>query len=204
VQSQRPVSAVLGVIAPAHPHADAALLSAAAAGDAAAFRALVGLHLSSAVAIARGVLRDATEAEDVAQEAFLRLWKNSGQLELGPGGVKPWLRRVVSNLCIDRIRARKPTTVLDEMTEQPQRASQVDALEDADLATRVTAALQTLPDRQRVAIVLFHFEGLSQIEVGEALEVSDEAVESLLARARRGLKLALKDEWRLLVPDPRD
>ena len=84
----------------AAPPEEAALLVATAAGDASAFRQLVSLHLSGAVAIARGMLQDATEAEDVAQDAFLRLWRNAATLELGPYGLKPWLRRVVSNLAI--------------------------------------------------------------------------------------------------------
>jgi RNA polymerase sigma-70 factor (ECF subfamily) len=65
----------------------------------------------------------------------------------------------------------------------------------------VEAALAALPERQRVALTLFHYEGLSQIEVGDMLGITDEAVESLLARARRSLKTALKDEWRQLLPD---
>jgi RNA polymerase sigma-70 factor, ECF subfamily len=195
---------VPGPTAAPPPHAEAALLAATAAGDAAAFRQLVALHLSGVVAIARGVLRDASEAEDMAQEAFLRLWRNAAQLELGPGGVKPWLRRVVSNLCIDRIRSARNTTLTDAVPEQPVRADQIDALEDAELANTVAAVLQTLPERQRLALVLFHFEGLSQIEVGAALDVSDEAVESLLSRARRSLRTALKDNWRGILPDARD
>jgi RNA polymerase sigma-70 factor, ECF subfamily len=180
---------------------DAAWLAGSARGDAAAFRSLVGSHLSHAVAIARGMLGDAAEAEDVAQEAFLRLWRNAGQLEMGPGGVRPWLRRVVSNLCIDRMRAGRNTTVTDELPEQPVRASQLESLEARDLQLRVQTALAALPERQRAALVLFHFEGLSQIEVGEALGVSDEAVESLLSRARRSLKSGLKDDWQTLLPD---
>jgi RNA polymerase sigma-70 factor, ECF subfamily len=158
----------------------------------------------NSVAIARGVLRDPIEAEDIAQEAFLRLWRNAGQLELGPHGIKPWLRRVISNLCIDRIRSGRNTTVTDQVPEQITRADQADALENADLTVKVAAALQTLPERQRLAIVLFHFEGLSQIEVGAALDVSDEAVESLLGRARRALRTVLREDWQGLLPDARD
>ncbi len=66
---------------------------------------------------------------------------------------------------------------------------------------RVDAALKALPERQRLALTLFHYEGMSQIEVGEVMGISDEAVESLLARARRTLKVSLKDEWRGLLPE---
>ena len=69
------------------------------------------------------------------------------------------------------------------------------------MSQRVDAALKALPDRQRMALTLFHYEGLSQIEVGRIMGISDEAVESLLARARRTLKAALRDEWRELLSD---
>ena len=77
-------------------------------------------------------------------------------------------------------------------------------LEARELSQRVQLALSSLPERQRLALVLFHFEGLSQIEIGESLGVSDEAVESLLARARRSLKSTLKNEWQQLLPDQID
>ena len=66
---------------------------------------------------------------------------------------------------------------------------------------RVDMALKALPERQRLALTLFHYEGMSQIEVGQVLGISDEAVESLLARARRSLKVSLKDEWQGLMPE---
>ena len=180
------------------------LLAATARGDAQAFRTLVDAHLGAMLGNARRMLGDAAEAEDVAQEAMVRLWRNAATLELGPGGLKPWLRRVVTNLAIDRIRASRNTSVVAEVPEQPSPALQEVGLEARDLSRRVQTALASLPDRQRMALVLFHFEGLSQIEVGESLGVSDEAVESLLARARRTLKSALKDEWQQLLPDNLD
>lgn len=180
---------------------DAALVAAAAGGDAAAFRSLVDRHLSGVLAVARRMLRDEAEAEDVAQEALLRLWRSADGIEVGAQGVKPWLRRVVSNLCVDRMRSSKRLTVVEEVPERSEPASQQTQLEADEVSQRVDAALKELPDRQRMALTLFHYEGLSQIEVGRIMGISDEAVESLLARARRNLKAALRDEWRELLAE---
>jgi RNA polymerase sigma-70 factor (ECF subfamily) len=180
---------------------DAALVAAAAQGDAAAFRTLVDRHLAGVLAVARRMLRDDAEAEDVAQEAMLRLWRSADGLEVGPPGLRPWLRRVASNLCVDRMRSGKRLTVTDEVPEQAEPATQHSQLEAQDTSERVEAALRALPDRQRLALTLFHYEGLSQIEVGKAMGISDEAVESLLARARRTLKAALRDQLSELLAD---
>ncbi len=180
---------------------DADLVTRAGQGDAVAFRRLVDRHIGPSLGIARRLLRDEAEAEDVVQEGMLRLWRMSSQLEIGDGGVKPWLRRVVSNLCIDRIRARSRTDVVEEPPEQAQPPDQLAALTGKDVADRVHQALQALPERQRQALTLFHYENLSQSEVASAMNISEEAVESLLSRARRTLRVLLKDDWRELVMD---
>jgi RNA polymerase sigma-70 factor (ECF subfamily) len=111
------------------------------------------------------------------------------------------LRRVVSNLCVDRMRAGKRLSVVEDVPDRAEPASQLAHLEAQDVSQRVDAALKALPDRQRMALTLFHYEGLSQIEVGRIMGISDEAVESLLARARRSLKGALREEWREMLAD---
>ena len=179
---------------------DAHLLALSSQGDAASFRRLAARHLSPALAVARRLLRDDAEAEDVVQEAMLRLWRQGGGLEIGDAGVRPWLRRVVTNLAIDRMRSGARTDVVEEPPEQSDPPAQLEALEAGERTVRIDRALKRLPERQRQALVLFHYEGLSQAEVGTEMGISDEAVESLLARGRRALKSALAPQWQAQMP----
>ncbi|HKQ69580.1 MAG TPA: sigma-70 family RNA polymerase sigma factor [Polyangiaceae bacterium] len=155
-------------------------------GDAVAFRKLTDLHLTKIVNFAYRLLRSRTEAEDVAQETFLRLWKDASRYQ-GKAKVSTWLHRIAHNLCIDRLRRKgeQPTDAADE-----ERASQEPGglLERKRVAGAVEQALAELPERQRAAITLVHYQGLSSAEACEVLEVSVEALESLLSRARRALR----------------
>lgn len=130
------------------------LVAAVGTGASDAFRVLLNRHLGGVTAIARRMLRDDAEAEDVAQEAFLRLWRTSATLEVGTAGVRPWLRRVVSNLCIDRLRGSARQTVTDEVPEQIEEPRQLDRLERQELSGKVDAALKALPERQRLALTV--------------------------------------------------
>lgn len=180
------------------PMTDADLLARAAGGETDAFARLIERHLPRVLALGRRMLGDDAEADDVAQECMLRLWRNAGSIEVPPGGLGAWLYRVASNLSLDRIRARKPQSP-DGLEELPEPASQFTALADAERAMAVDNALQALPDRQRQAVVLCHYEGLSMAEAGEIMQVSAEAIESLLARGRRALKRMLEPQWRSLL-----
>ncbi len=180
---------------------DDALMAQAAAGDSQAFAALVAANLPQMLALSRRLLGDEDEAEDVAQEAFLRLWRQAPKWERGRARVSTWLYRVTYNLCVDRLRSRRPNAPLEAANDQPQPADQLRAVAERELGNRVEHALDRLPPRQKTALILFHYQGLSLAEVAAVLQVSVEAVESLLARARRKLKNELAPEWKALLPD---
>jgi len=166
---------------------DEELLSLYACGNQAAARALMLRHAPRVLALARRMLKDATEAEDVTQEAMLRLWKIAPEWRAGEAKVSTWLYRVGSNLCTDRLR-KKRGVGLDEAPEVVDETPNVeDQMISADRGRALRQAMDRLPARQKLALTLRHFEELSNPEIAEALETSVEAVESLLSRARRAL-----------------
>lgn len=169
---------------------DTALMQRVARGDHAAFRLLTDKYLRHAVTMAYRVLFDRTEAEDVAQEAFLRVWQHAGRWRPdGGASFRTWLNRVVINLSIDR--RRKPRmAVLDDQPEpiDEDGATPYEARLAQETGDRVAAALQKLPERQRAAILLCFWEGEGNIAAAEALGVSIGALESLLVRAKRALR----------------
>lgn len=180
--------------------ADDALMAKVAEGDARAFEEVVNANLSRVVAVARRVLGSDGDAEDVAQEALLRLWRQAEKWEPGRARIATWLYRVTVNLSIDRLRRRSETVEADP-PEQVAEADQQLHMEEDELRRHMDAALQELPERQRLALVLFHYEGLAMAEAAGIMETSVEALESLLARARRTLKKQLAGEWQKLLPD---
>lgn len=169
---------------------DAELMRRVSAGESAASREVVELYLDQIVAYAFKMLRDAAEAEDVAQEAYLRLWRNADRWR-PEAPVVNWLHKVTYNLCIDRLR-KKSTVNLENVSEPADVGpSPAKALHQTQIAEAVAAAIEDLPERQRFAIVLVHQQEMSNIETAAIMEISIDAVESLLARGRRGLKKAL-------------
>ena len=162
-------------------------------GDPAAIQAMVARKLPRMLALAHRMLGDAAEAEDVAQEVMLRAWKQAPGWTPGQARFDTWLHRVGLNLCYDRLRRRREVTTATP-PDQPDTGPAPDrGLLAADVGARVDAALTRLPDRQREAIVLCHYQELTNIEAAALMAVSVEALESLLSRGRRALRLALAD-----------
>lgn len=175
---------------------DAELVGRVGRGDRDAAQALMARHLPAMLALARRLLRDPVEAEDAVQDAFIQLWTHAARWEPGRAKFSTWLYRVTFNKCYDRLR-RRPGLRLEEAAEIADPAPGPDlALQHAAVAVQIEAALAELPERQRAAIQLCHYQALGNIEAAEILGISVEALESLLARGRRALrgKLAhLKD-----------
>lgn len=173
---------------------DEALLARYAAGDRLAARALV-LRLTPRVfAVARRMLGSEAEAEEVAQEALVRLWRIAPEWRAGEAQVGTWLYRVTVNLSTDRLRRRRDLPLDPEMDFADDAPTQEARLQDADRAAALDRALASLPERQRQAVILRHLEGLSNPEISEILDLSVDAVESLTARGKRTLKALLADQ----------
>ena len=174
---------------------DDELVAAVAKGDERSCRVLMDRHLGRIVALARRMLGNQADAEEVAQEVFLRVWTHADRWQPGKAQFGTWLHRVAANLCLDRLRRRRGTVDIDEMPDLESGEPGPDRqLEESQLAARVEAALQQLPERQRAAMVLSHYQGLTNTETAEILDVTVEAVESLLSRARRQLRTSLATE----------
>jgi len=172
----------------------AALLSRYAQGDSAAARLLTIQLTPLAYGHAFRVLGDAAEAEDVAQEALMRLWKVAPDWREGDAKVSTWLYRVVANLCIDKLRKRGRGTIPLEDIAEPADPTESAATKLQHKARRdaLQSALNVLPARQRQAVVLRHIDGLANSEIATILDVSIEAVESLTARGKQALAKLLR------------
>lgn len=180
---------------------DAELLPRIACGDQSAIREMVAKKLSRLLALAMRMLNDRGEAEDVAQEIFLRVWKHAEHWQSGGAKFDTWLHKVALNLCYDRLRTRKGYSdkeysdkeysdedvpeLIDPALIPEQR---LDKSQQSDL---ISAALAILPNRQREALVLQYYQEFSNIEAADLMGVSIDALESLLSRARRNMRTLL-------------
>jgi len=193
VLAEGAIGAATGPEAPEVP--EAVLMQRVGNGDREAARLLIDRHLGRITAFSNRMLGDAAEAEDVAQETFLRLWRHAGRWE--PRAlIGTWLHRVVVNLCIDRERRAKlrrwlsleaaPDVATDEIASDARFAARQELHE-------VLGDIRGLPPRQRAAILLAADGERSNAEIGRSLGVSEKAVEALLVRARRTLRARLQE-----------
>lgn len=175
--------------------ADAALMTRIADGDTRAFESVVKADSARLVSLALALLGSRPDAEEVAQDALVRLWRQAPRWA-AEARISTWLHRVAYRLAIDRLRRRRPAAdpaEIEEGLSDPAPSPEATLLE-GEREALIDRALARLPPRQRAAVVLAHRHGLSQAEGAAALELSEEAYESLLARGRRRLK-ALIAAW---------
>ncbi len=172
---------------------DEDLFAAVAKGDEAAFAELVDRHLPRLLILATRMLHNPAEADDVAQEALLRVWTKGSLWQTGSAKFSTWLHRITMNLCIDRLRRRtwQPLEDADWVADPAVDPSR--DMERSQLKQVVENALDSLPGNQKAAIVLCHYEGFSGKEAAKILGISVLAVQSLLVRARATLRAKLSD-----------
>lgn len=168
------------------------LMARTAIGDARAFRILADRHAGRALWLAGRMLPNESVAEDIVQEAFLRVWRSAPRWR-PQAKFRTWLYRIVVNLCLNA-RRRAPHLPLDAAGEARDPAPTPDEhLEAGERDRRLADAIAALPERQRAAILLTYQEGLGNAEVADVLGTSISAVEALLGRARQTLRGAFDD-----------
>lgn len=176
---------------------DAALMQKVANGDASASRKIADLYLDGSYRLAVRILGETALAEDMAQEAFVKLWRQAPAWQ-AKAQIKTWLHRVTHNLCIDHLRKQNRYSNDEVPDLEDPTPGVLELKEQQQLGDKVTEALQQLPARQRIAISLVHFEECGNMEAAAIMEISVDALESLLARGRRKLKELLLPARRIM------
>lgn len=171
---------------------DDALLAHIGNGDQDAYRILVERHIDRAYAVALRILNDRADAEDVVQDAFLKVWTHRGRWESGNAKFSTWLYRVITNRCID-LHRRPRNEEIDNIPEPVDaRPDAVTSLHRREITCMLDDAMRKLPDQQRVALIFSYHENLSNNEIAEVMETTVAAVESLLKRGRQQLRNLLR------------
>ena len=162
-------------------------------GDQQAYARLLDRHLNTVHAYAFRMTNNRADAQDIAQETFLRVWHRARTFKPGRVRFTTWLHRIAHNLCIDEFRKRRDTvdSEPDAMADDAPAADELSMAEERRKA--VHAGIALLPERQRSALVLCQLQGRSNREAAQIIGVSVDALESLIARARRTLKTRLRN-----------
>lgn len=175
---------------------ETALVRRVAAGDREAFEVLLEWHQRPLSAYTRRMLSDVDAADDIVQETFLRLWTRAGKYDGATARLTTWLHNIAHNLCVDSFRRNARIRFTADDSELDGSGSGPGEDHDAtEKSARVRRALQELPERQRSGLLLCHYQGLSNRDAAQILDVSVDALESLLARARRSLKKKLEIDY---------
>ena len=184
-----PIENSTGVIDP-----DADLIFGLKAGDERALAGLMDRHMQTIHTQAFYMLGDQMAAEDVTQTVFLKTWEHMNDWQAGRAKLITWMRRVTTNACLDILKKKKPIYTDSVPDREDEAGSPFENLSQTEQSERVGAALRQLPDNQRAALTLSYYQGVSQREGSNIMDISESAYESLLVRARKALKLILANE----------
>ena len=170
---------------------DNSLMESTAKGDAQAFRQLVVRHLPRAHAIARQMLYSQQDAEEAAQDAFCKVWKHAIRFDPSRAKFSTWFYRILANTCLDMVR-RKPSpqislSGLEEVVQDTGKDQDAQII-SSQKKEQVRQAVQFLPERQRMAVVLCYFEEMSNSQAADVMDMHIKALEGLLVRARKKLR----------------
>ena len=189
----------------ATPVDEASLIRAAQGGDEDAFERLVRKYDQSVLRLASNLLRSPDEARDVYQEAFLRVYRNLHQFRFDCS-FHTWLYRIVTNICLDRLRRRKVRQEESALVHTAEgvvdRAAQAEEhgpaanperqMWNRELSSRISAALDALTPRERTVFELRHYEGLRLRAIGEVIGTTEEAAKNCLFRATQKMRASLE------------
>ena len=177
---------------------DEELMLAVGNGDQSAYQVIVKQHLKPVSYYAYRMLGNQKDTEDIAQEAFLKLWVNAGKWQAEKSKLSTWLHRITRNLCIDYLRRHKRIELQSEFQDeveanQESRENPSDGSEAFQRAKQLELAIKGLPENQRSALILCHYSGFSNKEAAVIMNMSIKALESSIARAKRSLRKALSE-----------
>lgn len=170
---------------------DDLLLERIGEGDQGAFRTLVERHLDRAYALALRILRNASDAEDVAQDVLLKIWSTRGSWQSGRARFSTWLYRVVTNRCLDLHRRPRTKPMEDAPESADASPTAVDTIHRSEVSGLLDMAMTRLPEQQRIALILSYTDDLRNAEIAEIMDTTVMAVESLLKRGRQQLRSIL-------------
>lgn len=179
---------------------DVELMLRAGEGDVAAFQELVEIHQSAVIGTVAKMLGSPSEAEDIAQQVFVRVWKSAKRYK-PQAKFTTWLFTITRNLVFNEVRRRqrKPTVSVEEREEESHQVVEDKAtvtpdqdVLQAELESAIDKAIESLPEKQRIAVILRRYEEMPYEEIGKVISMSVPAVKSLLFRARSQLKEALQ------------
>ncbi|MDB2438682.1 sigma-70 family RNA polymerase sigma factor [Hellea sp.] len=173
---------------------DADLIFGLKAGDEKALAGLMDRHMTTIHKMAFYMLGEQMAAEDITQTVFLKTWENAKNWQPGQAKLLTWMRRVTRNACLDMLKKKAPIYTDTVPDIEDDANSPFESLSQSEQSARVGAALAQLPENQRTALTLSYYQGVSQREGSNVMDISESAYESLLVRARKALKILLANE----------